>query len=101
MTHAISGIIPIAHLASYGLVGAFVLALPLGTFSLAVLTGSSLWVAGFTSMGYGLHVLGWDPLIATLCAVAGLITIEGGLAWILAKRSAARASTSADGPAQS
>jgi alkaline phosphatase len=78
-----------------------ILALPLGTFSLAVLTGSSLWVAGFTSLGYGLHVLGWDPLVATLCAVVGLLTIEGGLAWMLAKRSAARASISVDDPAQS
>ncbi|MBO9671417.1 MAG: DedA family protein [Sphingobium sp.] len=63
-----------------------ILALPLATFALAVLIGSSLWVGLFTAMGYGLHVLGWDPLVATLIAVVALITIEGGLAWFLSKR---------------
>ena len=77
-----------------------ILALPLGTFALAVFTGSALWVGGFTALGYGMHVLGWDPLTATLCAVAGLLIVEGGLAWMLSRRSASCASTSADGPAQ-
>jgi alkaline phosphatase len=63
-----------------------ILALPLGTFALAVLSGSALWVGGFISLGYGLHILGWDPLIATLAAVAALIVIEGSLAWWLARR---------------
>ena len=58
--------------------------------------GSALWVGGFISLGYGLHVLGWDPLVATLIAVAVLITVEGGLAWFLTHRKAAV--DSKDGP---
>jgi membrane protein DedA with SNARE-associated domain len=77
-----------------------ILSLPLGSFALAVLTGSALWIAGFTSLGYGLHVLGWDPLVATLCAVAGLLILEGGLAWILTRRSEARVSIGPDDPAR-
>ncbi len=66
-----------------------ILALPLATFALAVLTGSAIWVGGFLSLGYGLHALGWDPLVTTLIAVAALLLIEGGLAWLLHRRAAA------------
>lgn len=78
-----------------------ILALPLGTFALAVMGGSALWVGGFISLGYGLHVLGWDPLVATLVAVAALIILEGGLAWLLTRRGGTPAKPNDDGPTQS
>jgi len=77
-----------------------ILSLPLVTFALAVFTGSALWVGGFTSLGYGMHVLGWDPLVATLCAVAGLLIVEGGLAWMLSRRNQPCVPTNPDDPAQ-
>lgn len=67
-----------------------ILALPLSTFSLAVLMGSAIWVGFFISLGFGLHVLGWDPLIATLIAVAALLAFEGGLVWLMSRRKAAQ-----------
>lgn len=60
-----------------------ILALPLATFTLAVLAGSLLWVGGFTTLGYGLHFLGWNPLPATIGAVCVLCVIEGGLLWLV------------------
>lgn len=63
-----------------------ILALPLGTFTLAVLAGSAIWVGGFTTLGYGLHVLGWNPYLATIAAVCGLLVVEGGLVWLLRRR---------------
>jgi len=63
-----------------------ILALPLATFTLAVLAGSAIWVGGFTTLGYGLHVLGWHPYVATIAAVAGLLVVEGGLVWFLRRR---------------
>jgi len=60
-----------------------ILALPLPTFTLAVLSGSALWVGGFISLGYGLDVLGWNPVVTTLVAVCVLIVIEGGLVWLI------------------
>jgi len=63
-----------------------ILALPLGTFTLAVLAGSAIWVGGFTTLGYGLHVLGWNPYVATIAAVCGLLVVEGGLVWLLRRR---------------
>lgn len=60
-----------------------ILALPLLTFTLAVLSGSALWVGSFISIGYGLNVLGWNPVITTLVAVCVLIAIEGGLVWLV------------------
>jgi len=63
-----------------------ILALPLGSFALAVLSGSAIWAGGFISLGYGLHELGWNPLTATLLAVLALLAIEGGLGWLLHRR---------------
>lgn len=60
-----------------------ILALPLPAFTLAVLAGSALWVGGFTTLGYGLHVLGWNPFVATLVAVGVLLVVEGGLVWLV------------------
>ena len=65
-----------------------ILALPLATFTLAVLAGSAIWVGGFTTLGYGLHVLGWNPYVATIAAVCALIIVEGGLLWLLRRRRA-------------
>jgi alkaline phosphatase len=65
-----------------------ILALPLATFALAVLAGSGLWVGGFTTLGYGLHVLGWNPYVATIAAVCGLLVVEGGMVWLLRRRGA-------------
>lgn len=58
-----------------------ILALPLVTFTLAVLAGTTIWVGGFVTMGYGLHVLGWNPVVATIAAVCGLVCVEGGILW--------------------
>jgi membrane protein DedA with SNARE-associated domain len=69
-----------------------ILALPLATFTLAVFAGSGLWVAAFTTLGYGLHVLGWNPYLATIAAVGVLIVVEGGLLWLLRRRREASAS---------
>lgn len=63
-----------------------ILALPLPAFTLAVLLGSALWVGGFTSLGYGLHVLGWNPVITTIVAVCVLIVVEGGILWLVRRR---------------
>jgi membrane protein DedA with SNARE-associated domain len=63
-----------------------ILALPLLTFTLAVLSGSALWVGAFTSLGYGLHVLGWNPWVATLAAVCVLIVLECGILWLVRRR---------------
>jgi membrane protein DedA with SNARE-associated domain len=63
-----------------------ILALPLATFTLAVLAGSGLWVGAFTTLGYGLHVLGWNPYVATIAAVGVLIVVEGGTLWLLRRR---------------
>lgn len=60
-----------------------ILALPLAAFTLAVLAGSALWVGGFTILGYGLHVLGWNPFITTIVAVGVLLVVEGGLLWLV------------------
>ncbi|MDQ8756619.1 DedA family protein [Sphingosinicella sp. LHD-64] len=60
-----------------------ILSLPLATFTPAVLTGSLLWVGGFTTLGYGLHVLGWNPVVATIGSVLALLVVEGGLVWLL------------------
>jgi membrane protein DedA with SNARE-associated domain len=60
-----------------------ILALPLASFALAALAGSAIWVGGFTTLGYGLHVLGWNPFVATLVAVAALLVVEGGLVWLV------------------
>lgn len=65
-----------------------ILALPLGLFALAVLAGSAIWVGGLVSLGYGLHMLGWNPLVATLIAAATLLGVEGGLFWLLHRRRA-------------
>ncbi|MES2057642.1 MAG: VTT domain-containing protein [Pseudomonadota bacterium] len=63
-----------------------ILALPLITFTLAVVLGSGLWVGAFTSLGYGLHVLGWNPWIATLVAVCVLVVLECGILWLVRRR---------------
>ncbi|QNA83864.1 DedA family protein [Sphingomonas sp. So64.6b] len=63
-----------------------ILALPLLTFTLAVFSGSALWVGAFTSLGYGLHVLGWNPWIATLVAVCVLVVLECGILWLVRRR---------------
>lgn len=69
-----------------------ILALPLPTFTLAVLLGSALWVGGFTSLGYGLHVLGWNPVITTIVAVCVLIVVEGGILWLVRRHKQTRSS---------
>jgi len=69
-----------------------ILALPLLTFTLAVLLGSALWVGGFTTLGYGLHVLGWNPAITTIVAVCFLIVIEGGILWLVRRHQRTRSS---------
>jgi len=63
-----------------------ILALPLATFTLAVLAGSLLWVGGFITLGYGMHVLGWNPFLATIGAVGVLLVVEGGLVWLVRRR---------------
>lgn len=63
-----------------------ILALPLATFALAVFLGSAIWVGGFIGMGYGLNVLGWDPVVATLLAVIVLIAVESAAVWLLRRR---------------
>jgi membrane protein DedA with SNARE-associated domain len=63
-----------------------ILALPLGTFALAVLAGSLIWVGGFITLGYGLHAFGWNPFVATIGAVAVLLVVEGGLVWLVRRR---------------
>ena len=63
-----------------------ILALPLGTFSLAVFLGSAIWVGGFTAIGYGLNMFGWDPVIATIIAVIALVIIEGGILLLIQRR---------------
>lgn len=68
-----------------------ILALPLATFTLAVLAGTLIWVGGFTTLGYGLHVLGWDPVAATIGGVLALLIIECGLVWLLRRRRGATA----------
>ena len=68
-----------------------ILALPLATFTLAVLAGTLIWVGGFTTLGYGLHVLGWDPVVATIGGVLVLCVVEGGLVWLLRRRREATA----------
>jgi alkaline phosphatase len=68
-----------------------ILVLPLATFTLAVLVGSSLWVGGFILLGYGLHVLGWNPLVTTIGAVGVLLIVEGGILWLVRRRQRASA----------
>lgn len=63
-----------------------ILALPMHTFALAVFLGSMIWVGGFIGMGYGLHVLGWDPARATILAVVALVAVEGGIVWLMKRR---------------
>jgi membrane protein DedA with SNARE-associated domain len=63
-----------------------ILALPLATFTLAALAGTLIWVGGFTTLGFGLHVLGWNPFIATIMAVGALLVVEGGLVWLVRRR---------------
>jgi membrane protein DedA with SNARE-associated domain len=65
-----------------------ILALPLATFTLAVLAGSLLWVGGFITLGYGLHAFGWNPIVATVGAVGVLLVVEGGLVWLVRRRRA-------------
>ena len=72
-----------------------ILALPLATFTLAAFAGSAIWVGGFTTLGYGLHVLGWNPVFATIVAVGALLVVEGGLVWLVRRyRRAPATSTS-------
>ncbi len=67
-----------------------ILALPLLTFTLAVLLGSTLWAGGFTILGYGLHVLGLNPAITTIAAVCVLAVIEGGILWLVRRHQRTR-----------
>lgn len=71
-----------------------ILALPLATFTLAVLAGTLIWVGGFTTLGYGLHVLGWDPIVATIGGVLALLVVECGIVWLLRRRRGAAAAAS-------
>jgi membrane protein DedA with SNARE-associated domain len=63
-----------------------ILSLPLLTFTLAVLAGSTLWVGGFTTLGFVLQHFGWNPALTTLVAVMALLIVEGGLVWIVRRR---------------
>ncbi|HYJ52361.1 MAG TPA: DedA family protein [Allosphingosinicella sp.] len=63
-----------------------ILALPLATFTLAALAGTLIWVGGFTTLGFGMHVLGWNPFLATIGAVGVLLVVEGGLVWLVRRR---------------
>lgn len=60
-----------------------ILKLPQLTFAAAVFAGSTLWVGGFTTLGYVLNRFGWNPATTTLIAVVALLVVEGGIVWIM------------------
>jgi membrane protein DedA with SNARE-associated domain len=95
----IGQIIPVVRV--YLSLPAGILALPVPTFALAAFLGSAIWVGGFTTLGYSLHVFGWNPATTTLVAVLVLLVVEGGLLWFIRRRKkqkAARHNPNAQAP---
>src|SRR5436189_140312 len=98
-----SDLVPILDILAYGMIGAAVLALlerlvpVVPSYGLFIFLGGALAqrpidlpllivVGGFITLVYGLHAVGWNPFVATICAVAVLLVVEGGLVWLVKRR---------------